>query len=384
VDLCEFAVTDRQRQILQALSEHGTQAKAAKALGITQQSVSDVVLACKKRAALAGYAPEYGMNHPAPPGFAVKGVSTLVDAETGEQKLQWIKTDRDQARQQAAIEAMLDALKEDIPKERPWQKTRQHHDSDLLNLFMVTDYHVGMKAWGEECGEDWDLSIAEDLLLRWFDKAIQLSPPAETAYFAQLGDFLHWDSLEAVTPASRHLLDADTRHQKMVRVAIRLLRHITRRLLETHDFVHLLIAEGNHDVASSGTLREAFSQFMDDEPRLTVETSPMPFYCHEHGDTVLFFHHGHKVKPKLLHTRLAGNFREEYGRSKHAYAHLGHLHFDERFETDLMMVEQHRTLAARDSYAARHGWKSGRDAKVITYHKQHGEVSRLVISPDMV
>ena len=49
-----------------------------------------------------------------------------------------------------------------------------------------------------------------------------------------------------------------------------------------------------------------------------------------------------------------------------------------------MIVEQHRTLAAPDAYAARGGWLSGRDAKVITYHRDYGEVSRLTINSDMI
>ena len=49
-----------------------------------------------------------------------------------------------------------------------------------------------------------------------------------------------------------------------------------------------------------------------------------------------------------------------------------------------MVVEQHRTLAAKDAYAARGGWFSGRSANVITYHKQYGEVSRQSISPEML
>ena len=48
---------------------------------------------------------------------------------------------------------------------------------------------------------------------------------------------------------------------------------------------------------------------------------------------------------------------------------MGHLHSVDVKENNLMIVEQHRTLAAPDAYAARGGWISGRDAKVITYHK---------------
>lgn len=43
-----------------------------------------------------------------------------------------------------------------------------------------------------------------------------------------------------------------------------------------------------------------------------------------------------------------------------------------------------RTLAAKDAYAARGGWFSGRSTNVITYHKQYGEVSRQSISPEML
>lgn len=49
-----------------------------------------------------------------------------------------------------------------------------------------------------------------------------------------------------------------------------------------------------------------------------------------------------------------------------------------------MVVEQHRTLAAPDAHASRGGWISGRDASVITYHRDYGYVGRVVISPEMV
>lgn len=69
--------------------------------------------------------------------------------------------------------------------------------------------------------------------------------------------------------------------------------------------------------------------------------------------------------------------------SKHAYAHLGHLHSNELKESQLMIVERHRTLAAADAYAAKGGWLSGREAKVITYSRTDGEVFRISINPEM-
>lgn len=80
----------------------------------------------------------------------------------------------------------------------------------------------------------------------------------------------------------------------------------------------------------------------------------------------------------------SAKFRDVFGRTKHSYGHLGHLHSNALEETQLMIVERHRTLAAPDAYASKGGWVSGRDAKVITYSKRFGEVSRITINPEMV
>ena len=180
------------------------------------------------------------------------------------------------------------------------------------------------------------------------------------------------------------MLDADTRFQKLVRVAIRVLRQVIDMLLSKHQRVHVLMAEGNHDMASSVWLREWFAVLYENEPRITVDRSPDPYYCYEFGQTALYFHHGHRRKPANVSDVFVAKFRYVFGRTKHSYAHMGHLHHVDIKENNLMTVEQHRTLAAADAYASRGGWISGRDAKVITYHRQYGEVGRLTISPDML
>jgi len=49
-----------------------------------------------------------------------------------------------------------------------------------------------------------------------------------------------------------------------------------------------------------------------------------------------------------------------------------------------MLIERHATLAAPDAYAAGGGYLSKRSAKIITYHKNFGEVGRLTLRPEMV
>ena len=380
--LLDYDCTDKQRKIVNAVIKHGSSIKAAKALGHGDRYISRTIANLKKYAAKQGLSPEHDMNHPVPDGFSCKGVSTLY-GEDGGIKGQWVKSTIDAVRQAEIMQEAISAMAETIPKAHPVTPPKKVI-SDLLNQYTITDYHLGMMAWHEETGEDWDTKIAEKLLLDWFAAAIKSAPDAAVGVFAQLGDFLHWDGLDAVTPANRHILDADTRFQKVVRVAIRAIRQIIQMLLKKHDQVHIIMAEGNHDMASSVWLRELFAALYENEPRITVDNSADVYYCYEHGQTCLFYHHGHKRRPANIDHVFAAKFREEFGRTKYAYAHMGHLHHVDLKETTLMVVEQHRTLSAKDAYASRGGWMSGRDAKVITYSKLHGEVARVNISPEMV
>jgi hypothetical protein len=337
--------------------------------------------ACGKSFALAS--PSLTQPDNLPGGVKLRGTSTLTDIRTGETVMQWVKTTADEEARAAAMLAGIQAMAEKLPREKP-RNAPKHCRTELLNCYVITDYHLGMLSWGEETGADWDMAIAENMLVDWFAEAIEQAPNASRAVFAQLGDFLHWDGMDAVTPAHRNLLDADTRFQKLVRVAIRAIRRVVNMLLAKHETVHLVMAEGNHDPASSIWLREWLRAIYENEPRITVDVSPDPYYCVEHGATALFFHHGHKRKPGDIDTVFAAKFREVFGRTKHAYAHMGHMHHIDIKETNLMVVEQHRTLAAPDAYASRGGWMAGRDAQVITYHTVRGEVGRVRVNVGML
>ncbi|WP_277268369.1 metallophosphoesterase [Pantoea septica] len=353
--------------------------KIAKELGIAERTYY------YHRAALArqGFSPEHNMTHTVPDGFKVKGVSTLYNKE-GQVAGQWVKSTEDKERQFQLMMETVAAMCDKLPRVRPiTAPSSALQNTDLLNLLVISDYHLGMLSWGEETGDDWNLEIAEKLLVDWFRAAISQAPPAERVVFANLGDLLHFDGMMPVTPASRHVLDADSRFALVVRSAIRVIRNCIDMLLAKHSQVHVIMAEGNHDESSSVWLREMLAALYEKEPRITVDRTPDPYYCVEHGETSLFFHHGHKARIGQLPQIFAAKFRDVFGRTKFSYGHCGHLHHAKVDESNLMVMEQHRTLAAKDAYASRGGWLSGRDAKVITYHRTFGKVGEIVISPEM-
>lgn len=374
--------TPRQREMLEAINLHGSAKAASLALGINVGAASDAYIAVKKKAARFGYAPENDFTRPVPEGYVAKGVSTYYNAE-GKPSGQWVKASLSH---QALLEAMQEAVegfKGQIDPASPIVAP-QGCEEHLCNLYTFTDYHLGMLAWHKEGGSDWNISIAEKTIIAALSQMIDQSPKAHTAVLNIQGDFLHTDGKTPVTPASKHVLDADSRFPKIRRSAIRVIRSLVAMSLQRHQEVHLIIAEGNHDEESAGWLSDLFAVHYEEEPRISVSDAVLPFYVFEWGATMLGVHHGHKVKNESLPLLFAAQFPQEWGRTTRREIHCGHRHHRDEKEYNGVTVVQHPTLAARDAYAARGGWIADRAAWAITYHKKFGAVGRVMITTEML
>ncbi|MEI7296614.1 LysR family transcriptional regulator [Paraburkholderia tropica] len=376
--------TARQREYLEAIETHGSERKAAEAMGVARGTLSNAIAALKAKSAKMGYAPDCDMTHIVPDGFRVRGVSTYYDDE-GKPRGQWVKSVEDRDRMEVIMREAFAAMAETLPRVHAAPGPVKV-DESLCNLYTFTDSHVGALAWHREGGHDWDLKIAEQTLVAAFAHMVQAAPSAKVGFINQLGDFLHSDGsngLMPVTPMHGHILDQDGRYAKVVATAIRVLRRIVDFALEKHEQVVVLLAEGNHDISSSIWLRAMFSALYENEPRVTVIQSELPYYVYQHGKTMLAFHHGHLRKNQDLPLLFAAQFPKVWGETTKRVCHVGHRHHTEEKEHSGMTVVQHPTLAARDAYAARGGWFAERSATVISYHTEYGQVARNTVCPEM-
>lgn len=381
---------EQLQEAVDAVAEHGNPTAAAKALDMPVNTlrsrwnsargkgyVSKIAQAIRER---QGDNPTAEM-HPAVEGYLVKGTSTLLD-ENGNAKLQWVKTTIDAEKFRAMVEAACRAAAENIePLPEVPPPIAEAVRAELCTCYTMTDCHVGMLAWGRETGEPWDLVIAERVLTETLFKMIDAAPPSTVGILNQLGDFLHFDSLKPLTPEHGHILDADSRYQKIVEVAVRILRRVLNYMLTKHLIVRVYMHEGNHDPAGSVWLRVLFSTLYENNSRVIVECSPLPYTAFRWGKTMLCFHHGHLTKNANLPLLFAAKFPELWGQTTKRYIHVGHRHSVEEKEHPGVKTIQHPTLAAADAYAARGGWLSERQATSMTYHQEHGEVARGIFLP---
>lgn len=378
--LREFA-SEAELKWLDAIDEYGGPTKAARELNVHHSAFTRMVDRLEASAAKQGWSPEHHMTHMVPDGFGVKGVSTYFDKD-GNPKGQWVKSFLDRDRQAQIMREAAAAMAETLPRVRPVASPAKV-DEALCNLIVFTDYHVGQLAWHKEGGADWNLKIAENLLIASFMHLVQAAPAAKNCVLTIQGDFLHTDGLLPLTPAHKNVLDADGRFSKIVAAAIRVIRHLVNYALIKHQHVHLVICEGNHDEASSVWLRHMFAALYENEARLTVNDSELPFYAYRFGDVMLGFHHGHKVSNEQLPLLFAAQFPKMWGDTTKRQVHCGHRHHVDEKEYNGVTVVQHPTLAARDAHASRGGYIANRAAQLITYHEKFGQVARNFVVPEM-
>ena len=324
-----------------------------------------------------------GIKKLVPDGYMVKGTSTMIDAE-GNEKIRWVKTSVDNERLEVLMEQAREAFCSELPKADSVNHSGNEVNSELMTLYPIFDIHIGMMAHRHESGENYDTNTAEKLMGSYFDHAISVSPASEKAVILVGGDFLHSDGLEAVTPASGHCLDQDSRYAKLVYVAIRSIRGAVEKMLKKHKEVEIQIIEGNHDQSGMIWLRAAMAAFYERESRVFVDTSPAIMHKTRFGSTLLGYTHGHTMKkPEGRLAAMATDYRKDFGECEFVYCHSGHFHHATVTECTLGIDEVHPALASKDAYAARGGWRSYRQAAAIVYHKNFGEVGRHIYRPGM-
>ena len=380
-ELKEYCISERELSVISARAVDDTVDETAAKFGVSIRAIYTISGAVKARAARKGHAPEHDMTATAPAGFVVKGVSTYYNA-SGQKTGQWVKTIGDKERQH---EIMLLAIEETHKNYKPFKPSPKvkHTDKDLLSLITITDFHLGMYAWEAETGDDWDVNISKRVFLNAISDMIEAAPKAHTGFLCQLGDFLHFDGITAVTPMSGHILDADTRYSKLVELTIEIMTQAVQMMLKKFGKVVVVQAEGNHDMSGSIWLRKHIKYVFSKDDRVEVIDNEFPYYAYLHGEILLGFHHGHKKKMAQLPKLFASEprFRKLWGKATQAYIHTGHMHHERVVEDMGAIVEQNPSLSTRDAYSARGGWVSARGAKVITYHTKLGEVHRTTVRP---
>ena len=373
--------TKREKEILEALRDAGSQQKAADKLGVSRSRIKGVVKRVKAKAIASGYIPENGMNEPF--NESLSHQKSTVHVKDGKVVQYWARLKPEEEALEQAMLEKIENLSSEIPARPVIKNNRTELNADLLNMYTFSDYHVGMLAWHKEGGDNWNLDIATDTLKMAYSDMVERSPKSKTCLVNELGDWEHYTSMLSVTPGHGHILDADSRPEKMIAVSFDLMDYLVAESLKHHEEVVVSIAPGNHNDFIALARKKAMMMLYRDNKRVKFIDSKTPYSAYVFGKTLLGFHHGHKRKPPQLPELFNNAYRDLLSETDQTVIHTGHQHHKEVKEYGKTTVEMHRTLAARDGHASHGGWFSDRSTDAITYHKDHGEFSRVTIYPHL-
>jgi len=249
---------------------------------------------------------------------------------------------------------------------------------NFLGFIPLNDLHAGGYAWAPETGyEDWDTDKAVRRLQKWVHRAVSRMPQCSECILYYNGDTLHTNGEDPFTPASKHVLDKDTRHYRVVDLTAAGIIATVECAAQKHEKVRLVIKRGNHDEDSYLALLLAAKYRFREQRNVIVEEDPSPYWAYRWHEVFLFGHHGDRVKPAELVMKMAADHRDEWGKSTHCYVWTAHLHQRSAETFPGATWERASCLTAPDAYGAK--WGSHAQLVAVVYHRSKGEYERHIV-----
>lgn len=246
-------------------------------------------------------------------------------------------------------------------------------NDDLLTVYPVLDWHIGLHAWGAETGGiDWDLKEAKRVYPEVFADLIDQTPNSGRALFLGLGDLLHADNVKGMTEQSGNVLDVDSRYAKCQEACTHMILDCINALRSKHTHVDVVFKKGNHDETYTHGLRTAMGLVMRGQSNVTVCPSPSPHYWGEFGCNFIAGSHGDKIKLAGFASAMANVRPDIWGRTTTRHAHTGHIHHERAIEKDGAVVHSHRAPVAQDVYHAEKAYTGLRSMVAYQYHVSRG------------
>lgn len=381
LDYLEHCLSDRQRQIVKLAAQGFSLSQMAKELGGDRANIHKSIIAIKKRAAKHGLAPEQDLTHGTAPGFTTKRVSTAY-GEDGEIKLQWHIQEPEKLALEEVVAQVTEGLRDELKGlHKPLPKPTKT-DNDLMACYMVGDHHIGMYAWGEEAGEDWDVNKSEKILEKAVDRLVSAAPNATVGTLVNLGDFFHIQDTTNSTPNSKNLLDADGRWGRTIKAGTQLIKRLILRMLQKHKYVQVINVRGNHDPDAALFLNTAIQMYFEADKRVKVFENYNKFVWFTFGQNLIVTHHGDKINASRLYEAITRDLRKEWGDARRTYCWLGHVHHKQSKEVGGMLMEHWNVMPPKDSWHNESGFGADRSMSCVVLHTDYGEVTRLRVTAE--
>lgn len=363
------------RQAVEARASYPTDREAAASLGLNRETFRSRLA----RAAECGIIAEIGLDKPLGEGFGLKGYSLYTKTQAGEPI--WLKTRAAEKDYWEGIKAAIEAVQ---PVDPSILAAPEEPQSDIIPWLQIGDAHIGMLASEAETGADFDIAIAKREICAAAAALIDEAPECERMVINDLGDGTHYETFKAMTEASGHVVDQDTRYWKMIDAYLEISEFICERALAKAQTVDLIYNQGNHSRSNDVWMAAHMRSLHRNNPRVNVLRNESPFIAYRMGKTFVLIHHGDKAKPESVARLMSSDYSVDWGESEFRYIDGGHVHHSQRKELAGVVYESWNNLAPRDKYAHDSGWRSRQMMSLVLRSRKYGERGRKVMPIELV
>jgi len=371
--LLDYA-TPRQREYITAMARYESWRDAEKHEGWAHDVARRSIGRLKAFAASKGYAPASGIDHPVAEGFELRGYSHFTKTALGEPI--WLKT---RAAEHDYWEGVRNAIEAVKPIDPAILAAPEEPQSDIVPFLQIGDAHIGMLASEAETGANFDITIAKREICAAAAALIDEAPPCERMVINDLGDGTHYETFKAMTEASGHAVDYDTRYWKMIDAYLEISEFIAERALAKAQTVDLIYNQGNHSRSNDVWMAAHMRSLHRNNPRVNVLRNESPYVAYRMGRTFVLIHHGDKAKPEAVAKVMAEDYAIDWGETEYRYIDGGHVHHSQRKELPGCVFESWNNLAPRDKYAHDGGWRSKQCMSLVLRSRRYGERGRKVM-----
>lgn len=292
----------------------------------------------------------------------------------------------DVSKGEVSFEEVKDTLLKIIKKgEKPikYKRTSQIGIEKKIAIVNVADLHLGKMAWGDECGESYDYSIATkrfNKIILESVKRLTLEENIEKIVFFWSQDFFHYDRMEQVTTAGT-FQQTDMRWQKMFMVGTELLVSAIDSLKAIAD-VETFYTRSNHDEQTGFYANALLAAKYEFDTQVSVDVSPAPRKYVEFGVNLLGFAHGDK-EGKRIGSMMQIQEPEAWGRTKNREFFLGHFHSQRVFEENGIIFRYLSAPCGTDAWHNQCGFIGAqKGAQLFIRGEKSGQIAEYFIGLD--
>lgn len=417
-------------EILEAVAQHGSQRAAARALGLNQSTISEVLKRAGTQSKSSIDARSERSEIERTIREEVKTLPQLIkvcEIDTKEWEVErwicnkwdmgykdndgvaytiplfqvkvWLKRISGATKTLKEFRAgLLADIKAEVKRERVCHSYPTVKGGWLFE-FAPLDLHAGKYTWDEETVTNYDTDIAADLFRASLDfllnRAMKVADgKIDRVLFVIGNDVSHIDSKKGQTTAGTPM-DVDTRYIRVYRRICEIHRHavdVCRGVAP----VDIKVVSGNHDELTAFHLGEILGARYDRDKHVSIDNSPRLRKYYEFGVNLFGFTHGDSEKVKELPLTMAREVPEMWARCPSREWHVGHLHIAEKWEArgrpglleqDLfsdkgVRVRRLMTLTAHDAWHTKHAYMDRRACDGFVFHKTAGFTSNLSFNVD--